>query len=39
MIFAGFGGEMFLISEREGVLLALLPRASIFLRPNTQGKR
>jgi len=33
MIFAGFGGEMFLNSEREGVLLALLPQASSLLRP------
>jgi len=33
VIFAGFGGEMFLISEREGVLLPLLPERASFFAP------
>jgi hypothetical protein len=33
MIFAGFGGEMFLNSEREGVLLALPPQSGQLASP------
>jgi len=39
MIFCTFWGKMFLISEREGVLLAFLYSAHILLRPNAQDRR